>query len=207
MLQRAVTGQYPPGSTFKLMTALSALQNGAITADTSVNDEGTLKIGEFSFGNWYFSQYGRVEGEVKLIKAIQRSNDIYFYKVAEWVGPAKLAAFARLFHFGRPSGIELSGEAGGTIPDPEWKVKTVGEPWYLGDTYHMGIGQGDVLVTPLQLNQMTAAIAYGGVWCKPHLLFQDKVQCEDLGVSPEHLVSVIEGMKAACSPGGTAFPF
>ncbi len=207
MLQRAVAGQYPPGSTFKLMTALSALQNGAITADTSVNDEGTLKIGEFSFGNWYFSQYGRVEGEVKLIKAIQRSNDIYFYKVAEWVGPAKLAAFARLFHFGRPLGIELSGEAAGTIPDPEWKVKTVGEPWYLGNTYHMGIGQGDVLVTPLQLNQMTAAIAYGGVWCKPHLLYQDNVQCEDLGVSPEHLALVIEGMKAACSPGGTAFSF
>lgn len=207
MLQRAAAGQYPPGSTFKLMTALSALQYGAITTDTSVNDEGTIKIGQFSFGNWYFSQYGRVEGEVKLVKAIQRSNDIYFYKVAEWVGPTKLAAFARLFHFGRLSGIELSGEASGFIPDPEWKVKTMGEPWYLGDTYHMGIGQGDVLVTPLQLNQMTAAIANGGVWCKPRLLYQDKVQCEDLGVSPEHLASVIEGMKAACSPGGTAFPF
>jgi len=207
MLQRAVAGQYPPGSTFKLMTALSALQNGAITADTSVNDQGSLKIGEFSFGNWYFSQYGRVEGEVKLVKALQRSNDIYFYKVAEWIGPTKLAAFARLFHFDRPSGIELSGEAGGTIPDPEWKVKVVGDPWYLGDTYHMGIGQGDVLVTPLQLNQMTSAIANGGVWCKPHLLYQDKVQCEDLGVSSEHLASVIEGMKEACATGGTAFPF
>ena len=207
MLQRAVAGQYPPGSTFKLVTALAALQNGAITADTSVRDEGSLNIGEFSFGNWYFSQYGRVEGEVKLIKAIQRSNDIYFYKVAEWVGPEKIAAFARLFHFGRPTEIELSGEAAGIVPDPEWKANTVGEPWYLGDTYHMGIGQGDVLVTPLQVNQMTAAIANDGVWCKPHLLYQDKVRCEDLRVSPEHLASVVEGMKAACSSGGTAFPF
>jgi penicillin-binding protein 2 len=207
MLQRAVTGQYPPGSTFKLMTALAGLQNGAITTDTSVTDEGSLKVGEFSFGNWYYSQYGRVEGEVKLTKALQRSNDIYFYKVAEWLGVEALARFARSFHFGSRTGIELPAESAGVIPDSVWKQKTIGEPWYLGDTYHMGIGQGDVLTTPLQLNQMTSAIANNGVWCAPHLIKKNTVKCEDLGVSAENLAAVVEGMKAACAPGGTAFPF
>jgi len=206
-LNRAISGTYPPGSTFKLMTALSGLAHNAINIDTKVIDEGVLKVGEFSFGNWYFSQYGRTEGEVDLVKALQRSNDIFFYKVAEWVGPEKLAETARQFHFGVINGIELNGEAAGLIPDPAWKEQTKGEKWFLGNTYHMGIGQGDVLATPLQINQATAAIANDSVWCKPKIVSSTQQECTELHISADDLALVRKGMEAACSEGGTAYPF
>ncbi|HZZ98463.1 MAG TPA: penicillin-binding transpeptidase domain-containing protein [Candidatus Saccharimonadia bacterium] len=207
MLNRTIAGAYPPGSTFKLMTALAGLKNAAITPDTKVNDTGELKVAGFSFKNWFFSEYGRVEGDVDLLKAIQRSNDIYFYTVAGLIGPDKLAQMAKLFHYGSPTGIELGGEVGGVVPTPEWKQRALGQQWYLGDTYHMGIGQGDVLVTPLQVNQTTAAIADNGTWCAPHLLKQTETNCSDLGVKKADLDMIYEGMKLACLPGGTAFPF
>lgn len=207
MLFRAVNGAYPPGSTFKIVTAATGLQQNAITQDTLIKDEGALKVGTYSYGNWYYSQYGRVEGDVNIVKAIQRSNDIFFYKVAELVGPDALAAMARRFHLGSKTGIDMPQESSGVIPDPEWKRRTQGEDWFLGNTYHMGIGQGDVLVTPLQINQMTAAIANNGVWCKPFLREKGTARCEDLNLADTTRSLIIEGMKAACAPGGTAFPF
>lgn len=207
MLNRTVSGTYPPGSVFKMMTALAALGTEAVTEETEITDEGQIKLGEAVFRNWYFSQYGRTEGNIALVRAIQRSNDIYFYKAAEATGPHAIAETARLFQYGRRTGIELPGEASGTIPDPEWKLEVLGERWYLGDTYHMGIGQGNILVTPLQVNTATAAIANKGIWCRPHLLFGTTASCKDLGIRSENLDLVIEGMKAACAQGGTAFPF
>ncbi len=207
LFNRAISGTYPPGSTFKIITALAGLQNGVLNEQTRVLDTGELRIGDARFGNWYFLQHDRTEGEVSLIKALQRSNDIYFYKAAEWTGPDHIAEVARLFHYDRSTGVELGGEASGVIPDPAWKGKSRGEKWFLGDTYHMGIGQGDVLVTPLQVNQMTAALANNGVWCQPHLLKDASPSCIDLGIDPQHLALILEGMEAACSPGGTAFPF
>lgn len=206
-LNRSISGLYPPGSTFKIITALAGLESGAITKDTTVKDEGKLDVGEFTFRNWLFTQHGRTEGEIGVVRALQRSNDIFFYKVAEWAGPGVLASFARTFHFGKSTNIELSGEVDGVVPDPEWKQRVIGEQWYLGDTYHMGIGQGDVLVTPLQLNQMTAAVANKGVWCEPHIKQETRIQCEETGVSEENLNIVLDGMRAACASGGTAFPF
>jgi len=207
LIQRAIAGVYPPGSVFKLMTALAGLESGALTVDTKVKDEGVLKVGEYQYGNWFYSQYGRTEGEISVVKALGRSNDIFFYKAAEWTGPDVLARFARLFKYGSRTGIELSGEVTGTIPDSSWKKDVMHESWYLGDTYHMGIGQGNVLVTPLQVHLATAAIANNGTWCKPRLLASSPTQCEDLGVSTEHIRVVKEGMGVACAPGGTAFPF
>lgn len=207
MLNRPVVGTYPPGSVFKLMTALAGLQNGALTVDTKVKDEGILKVGEFQYGNWYFSQYGKTEGEISLVRALQRSNDIFFYKAAEWIGPNALARFARLFKYGSRTGIELSGESVGIVPDSDWKKEVMHEQWYLGDTYHMGIGQGDVSVTPLQVHTATAAITNDGVWCQPRLVASSPTKCEDLGVSRENIAIVREGMRGACAPGGTAFPF
>lgn len=209
---RAVSGTYPPGSVFKLVTALAGLEKGSIDSTTSVTDEGTLKVGEYEYANWYFTQYGRTEGAISLTRALARSNDIYFYKVAEWIGPTALAEFARLFGFGSPTGIELAAEAAGTVPDPIWKEQTVGEQWFLGNTYHFGIGQGDVLVTPLQIAQLTQAVGNGGKLCTPHVLSQDltgdeRLRCSELGVTEDHLELVLEGMIAACSSGGTAFPF
>jgi penicillin-binding protein 2 len=204
---RAVGGTYPPGSVFKLITAMAGLDSGALDAKTQVVDQGTLEVGEYSFANWYYTQYGGVEGAISLQRALSRSNDIYFYKAAEWVGPTKIADMARLFGLGKHTGILLTGEAGGLVPDPNWKEKTLGEPWYLGNTFHFGIGQDNLLVTPLQIAAMTQAFAKQGSLCQPQLEQTDSIECSELGLKEEDLQLVLKGMLGACSSGGTAFPF
>lgn len=213
---RAISGAYPPGSVFKLVTAFAGLEGDKIDESTQVVDEGVLKVGEYQYGNWYYRQYGRVEGAISLTRAIGRSNDIFFYKVAEWVGPNALAEFARMFGYGSKTGIELPAEARGLVPDTEWKEKTRGEQWFLGNTYHYGIGQGDVLTTPIQVAQMSQAIANGGLLCPLSVLAGDTTngniqtgntsECHQLGISTDHWKLVIDGMIEACSEGGTAFP-
>lgn len=204
---RAVSGTYPPGSVFKLVTAIAGLESEAVDAQTQVVDEGTLEVGEYSYANWYYTQYGRVEGAISLERALSRSNDIYFYKAAEWIGPTKLAEMARLFGLGKTTGIALTGEASGLVPDPAWKEQHFGEPWFLGNTFHFGIGQDNLLVTPLQVAVMTQAFANHGTQCTPRLLQQSTVECSELGIHDEDLELVLNGMLAACSSGGTAFPF
>ncbi len=204
---RATSGLYPPGSLFKLVTALGGLEAGVIDAQTEVEDRGTITVGEYSYANWYFTQYGRVEGIISLEKALARSNDIYFYRAAEKLGPDALAQAARLHGFGKQTGIELMSEAAGLVPDPAWKEKIVGEPWYLGNTFHYGIGQGDILVTPIQLAQLLQTIGHKQQLCQPSLITEKSGVCRDLGVSESATTLVLKGMLAACSPGGTAFPF
>jgi len=204
---RAVSGQYPPGSIFKIVTALAGLESEVITPSTTVLDEGVLKVGDFSYANWYWTQYGRTEGQVNLVKALARSNDIYFYKVAEWIGPNRLAELSRLFGLGTIVGIEISGEKAGLIPDSSWKLAVVGEPWYLGNTYHFGIGQGDVKTTPLQLLQLIQTFGNKGTVCPPRLVDSEDSSCQELGVKESSVQTVLLGMLDACSPGGTSFPF
>lgn len=203
---RSVNGSYPPGSVFKLITALAALEEGAINENTVVDDQGTLKVGDYEYANWYFTQYGRVEGVVDVKKALARSNDIFFYKAAEWLGPTKLAEYARLFGFGNQTGLQSNQEASGLVPDPKWKETEKGENWYLGNTYHFGIGQGDLLVTPLQIASMTQAIANHGTLCRSSLLPMTQQSCRDLSVDEKNLEIVLSGMLGACSQGGTAYP-
>ncbi|MFZ5377025.1 MAG: penicillin-binding transpeptidase domain-containing protein [Patescibacteria group bacterium] len=204
---RAVSGSYPPGSIFKIITALAGLEEGKIDPQTSVLDEGVLKVNDYEYANWYYTQYGRTEGQISLRRAIARSNDIYFYKVAEWVGPDKLAQMARLYGLGSVTGIEIGAEAEGNVPDPTWKERVIGEKWYLGNTYHFGIGQGDVLVTPVQMLQLVQGVANRGRVCSPSLLKNDQHNCKETGVKEENLQIVLQGMLAACSSGGTAYPF
>lgn len=203
---RAVSGMYPPGSVFKLITALAGLEAGKIDRQTSVLDEGVLTVGEYSYANWYFSQFGRVEGDIGLRRALARSNDIFFYKAAEWVGPTLLATMAQNFGYGDKTGLDLRGEAAGVVPTPEWKEQVIGERWFLGNTYHMGIGQGDLLVTPLQVASMTQAVANQAVRCTPSIVAQQP-ECSSVSLSDQHVALVLEGMVDACSTGGTAFPF
>lgn len=214
LFNRAIGGTYPPGSTFKIVTALAALSENAITQKTTVEDIGVITIGPFTFPNWYFLQYGRKEGTVDIIKAIQRSNDIFFYKTGEWLGITKLADFARKVGIGKPLGIELGGEAGGLMPDPDWKNKTFttlqdlekrNNEWYLGDTYHVAIGQGYLLTTPLQVNAWTNVIANGGKLCRPTIQ-KNKHDCKDLKINQETIAVITEGMRKACEPGGTGWP-
>lgn len=214
MFNRAIGGVYPPGSTFKLVTAIAALEEAAVTEKTLIDDVGVLQIGLFRFPNWYFTQYGKTEGLVDIVKALQRSNDIYFYKAGETVGITKLATWAKRVGIGAPLGIEIPGEAAGLMPDPTWKARRFDTPadreagndqWYLGDTYHVAIGQGYLLTTPLQVNSWTNVIANGGRLCKPTIEKKNQA-CITLGIKKETIERIAEGMKRACLPGGTGWP-
>lgn len=212
---RAVSGTYPPGSIFKLITALAGLEKDAIDAGTLVDDQGVLEIGEYTYANWYYTQYGRNEGNISLVRALARSNDIYFYKAAEWTGPTALAEMARLFGLGSKTGIEMNGEAAGLVPDPAWKERELGEKWFTGNTFHFGIGQDNLLVTPLQIAQLVQTVAKRGTLCRPSLvrhnpLLMDQraeTSCSELGIDEADMQLVMEGMLDACSSGGTAYPF
>ncbi len=220
LFNRAIGGAYPPGSTFKLVTSLAGLEEGAITKSTIVEDNGSITIGPFTFPNWYFLQYGKTEGPVDVVKALQRSNDIFFYKAGEWIGITKLAEWAHKVGIGKPYGIELSGEAGGLMPDPAWKKKRFSsvedrvarnDEWYLGDTYHVSIGQGYLLTTPLAVNVWTNVIANGGKLCRPTIgklttLKGERDNCKDLGIKKDTLALIMEGMEKACATGGTGWP-
>ena len=207
LLDRSISGTYPPGSTFKLVVASAGLENKIIDENYQIEDTGVLQIGAFSFSNWYYTGYGGKDGEVNVVKGIKRSNDIFFYKLAEKIGVDKVSETAQKFGLGKPLGIDLQGEAAGLVPTPEWKQKTIGEPWYLGDTYHYGIGQGFLLTTPLQVNGWTQAIANGGTLYQPYLFKDSKPQILSSNLLNQHSSDLIrEGMVEACSPGGVAWP-
>ena len=220
LLNRTIGGVYPPGSTFKLVTALAALEENVITSSTTVEDTGVITIGQFTFPNWYFKQYGKTEGMVDITRALQRSNDIFFYKIGEKLGVTKLGFWAKAIGVGKPLGIELAGEVGGLMPDPKWKNDRFQTPqdlearsneWYLGDTYHVSIGQGYLLTTPLQVNAWTNVIANGGTVCRPTIKKiesgkQKKDMCRDLHIKKETIELITIGMKKACESGGTGWP-
>ena len=207
LLNRSISGVYPPGSTFKLIVASAGLTDNIIDVNWQVLDTGIINIGSFSFSNWYYSGYGGTDGEVNVVKGIQRSNDIFFYTLAGKVGVDKVSAMAKKFGLGSPLGIDLQGEASGLVPTAEWKQKTFGEPWYLGDTYHYGIGQGYLLTTPLQVNAWTQAIANGGTLYRPHLLLSLKPQILASNLLDAHSTDLIrQGMIEACAPGGVGWP-
>lgn len=208
LLNRVVSGVYPPGSTFKLVVASAALKNKVIDESYQVTDTGVLKVGTFSFANWYFTEYGGTDGDVDVVKAIKRSNDIFFYQLASKTGIDKISNTAASFGVGQKLGVDLSGEAKGILPTVEWKEKTLKEQWYLGDTYHYGIGQGFLLTTPLQVNSWTLAIANQGVLYRPHLLKNFPTQVLAKGLLDNYSFNLIrQGMIESCSPGGVAWPF
>lgn len=218
MFNRAISGVYPPGSTFKLIVSVAGLETGAITKDATIEDTGILILGNFSFANWYFTQYGKTEGLINMEKAIARSNDIYFYKLGERIGITKLSKWGKNFGLGSKTGIELNNEAEGLMPDPEYKKKVYHDDWYLGDSYHIAIGQGDILASPLQVNRWTNIIASGGKLCDFTLLKQNvnsnekNKNCSDIGIKKDTVDVILEGMRRACSKGddvgypGTGYP-
>lgn len=204
---RAISGLYHPGSTFKPVTAISALEAGVIDEDFVYDDPGVITVNGFNYGNWYFSQYGRKEGVINLVRAITRSTDTFFYKIGEMVGPDTLAQWAGNLGLDKKTGIDLPGEGIGLIPTPEWKKRVKGENWFLGNTYHMAIGQGDVSVTPLEINSFISAIANNGKLCKTHIRMNVKEECKDIRIDKKNLELVKEGMVGVCSTGGTGYTF
>ncbi len=208
LLNRPVEGVYPPASTFKIITSAAGLENKVIDKDFRMKDTGVLTIGEFSYANWYFTQYGKTEpGEMDVQVALARSNDIFYYKLAEMVTIEKLADMAKQFGVGRQLGIDLGGEVKGVLPTKDWKQKNIGESWYLGDTYHYGIGQGFLLATPLQVNTWAQIIANGGTLYQPRFLKNGTSNALGQDFLSDETVNLIRGgMVKSCSEGGVAYP-
>ncbi len=160
---RAVQGQYPPGSTFKIAVATGALDTGVINPATSFSCGGGLQFGGHYFHCWRKGGHGTMA----LHAAIVESCDVYFYQVGQRLGVDKIADYARRLGLGIPSGIRLDHEKTGTIPDTQWKRRRFNQPWFAGETLSVAIGQGYVTATPLQMAELTAIIANGGIRYRP----------------------------------------
>jgi len=213
LLNRATEGLYPPGSIFKLIVAVAGLEEKKIIEKTEFEDKGILEAGPLKFGNWYFLQYGKTEGMVNVVKAVQRSNDIFFYQAGALTGPEKIKLWAERFGYGKTFDNFLTEQSAGQIPSPFWKKEVFNQDWYLGDTYNLSIGQGETLVNPLQVNLATAVFSNNGYLCQPQLLKiknqpTEKVNpnCKKIFLSQKTLELVREGMKRACFTGGTGWP-
>lgn len=163
---KALKGMYPPGSTFKIITAIAGLEEGLIDEHTTITCTGSHKFGNSVFRCWERKGHGVVD----LKKSLRESCDVYYYKLAERLGVNRIAAYAKRFGLGAPLGIGLENEKGGVIPTEEWKLKRFGKKWFAGETLSVGIGQGYVLSTPVQLASMIATVANEGAIYKPHLV-------------------------------------
>ncbi|MEI6288108.1 MAG: penicillin-binding protein 2 [bacterium] len=169
---RAISGEYPSGSTVKIVEAAGALQEKIININTTINSVGGIGIGQWFFPDWKAGGHGLTN----VTKAIAWSVNSFFYYIGGGYGDFKgmgvdlLDKYFSLFGLGEKMGIDLPGERSGLVPTPEWKKETKKESWYVGDTYHLSIGQGDLLVTPLQVNSYTATIANNGKVFVPHVV-------------------------------------
>ncbi|MDD5289765.1 MAG: penicillin-binding protein 2 [Patescibacteria group bacterium] len=169
---RPIQGEYPAGSVFKLVIAAAGLQEKIITSLTTVLSIGGLKIDQWFFPDWKAGGHGITN----VTKAIAESINTFFYYVGggfdkfSGLGVDKIIEYAKKFHFNQKLGIDLPGEKEGFLPSRDWKFQTKGEEWYIGDTYHLAIGQGDLTVTPLQVAAMTSFFANGGRLYQPHLV-------------------------------------
>ncbi len=168
LFNRALQGQYPPGSTFKPFVALAGQELGTVTAEHTVFCRGwySLKGGTHRYRDWKKEGHGLTD----LKKAVTESCDVYFYELAQSLGVDRLHDYLSQFGFGLRTGIDIAGEATGILPSTQWKRKTYNKSWYLGETLITGIGQGYTLTTPLQLAVTTATLANRGQYNQPHLL-------------------------------------
>jgi penicillin-binding protein 2 len=211
---RALRGQYPPGSTIKPFMALAGLNFHTRTPEQTINDPGAYYLPGSSrqYRDWKAGGHG----SVNMFKAIQMSCDTYFYGLATELGIDNISSFLSRFGFGQKTGIDMEGETSGLLPSQEWKMKRYQQIWYPGDTVSVGIGQGYSLVTPLQLAFATATLANNGVAYQPHLVkevqslrssenrFIAKEPLYDLKIDPKDLDLVRRAMVAVTQPGGTA---
>ena len=206
-LNKFLKGQYPPGSTFKMVVALAALEAGVIDQFDKFNCEGKIELGDSTFHCWKEEGHG----ELALVNAIARSCDVYYYEIAGLVGIDKIAEMAHRLGLGETYNIGLNGQGGGLIPTRDWKWVNYESRWQKGETLISGIGQGAVLATPLQLAVMTARLANGQKAVTPRLLYsvgnEDKLRPEfaPMNLNQKHLKLVLEGMKKVHQEGGTAW--
>jgi penicillin-binding protein 2 len=185
LLNRAIQSQYPPGSTFKIITAIAALEEGIIDKNTRYYCNGSIYFGR-TFRCWKADGHG----DVDLYRAIVESCDVYFYEIAKQFQIDKLVQYAFGFGLGQKTGIQLEGEAAGIVPTTEWKLQTRKEKWFTGETLNTVIGQGYVSATPIQIASMMAAVVNGGTLYEPYLMVDqeqtDRVR-RTINIRPEHL--------------------
>ncbi len=225
LLNHTITEQYAPGSTFKQITGLAALQEGIATANTEITSLGVLYVeSEFDPSIKYPFKDWAALGKLNFYRGIAMSSDVYYYylsggfvengrTVFQGLGATRLAEWARKFGLGEATGIDLPGEVDGVVPDPEWKEETIGDPWYVGDTYNFGIGQGYVAATPMQMLLVTAAVANGGDVLIPHLVKEFRTAAGDvikaktssvkrsIGVDARNIAIMREAMRQAVADG------
>ncbi len=166
MLNRALQSHYPPGSTFKIVTAIAALSEGVVTPNTKVECRGGITYGGRQFGCWKKGGHGIVS----LHKAMVESCDVYFYELGKRVGINKIAEYSRIFGLDEITGLPLVKERSGLVPDTKWKYEKKKQPWYMGETFHVSIGQGYLLTTPIQMAQLISAVTNGGIIFKPTII-------------------------------------
>ncbi len=201
LMNKAIQAQQAPGSTFKPMLALAALESGTIDDHFSVHCPG----GASFYGHYYKCHLKSGHGGVSLRRGIAQSCDVYFYNVGNRTGIDKAAWFAHEFGLGSKTGIDLPHEAEGIVPSPQWKMRTFRQRWYVGEMISVSIGQGALTVTPLQLARAIAGITQSGHWYTPHLRRSDtgKLPTHSLKLDPQHVEDVIGGMYAVVNEGGT----
>ncbi len=207
LLNKAVSGQYSPGSTFKMIVALAALEAGVITVDDEKNCNSEFKIGKRIAHCWNKNGHGNIN----VVQALAQSCDVFFYDLALDVGIDKIHSMAAKFGMGSRFNVGIMSEARGINPNNDWKIGNQGSRWQGGDTINVGIGQGFVSTTALQLAVMCSRLVNGGRAVKPKIFFNDEESTkifEDIGISPENLRIVVQGMDDVYNnPRGTAFPY
>jgi len=207
LLNRVIQGQYAPGSTFKIVMAAAALEEGLITPEKRMLCRGGLHI----YGRTFACNRAGGHGYVNVVAALEQSCNVFFYRLGAQLDVDVIASYAKRMGLGRATGIDLPHEATGLIPTRAWKHRARGESWYDGETISVSIGQGQTLVTPLQLARALALVANGGRLVQPHLVravggqpapYQPPV---DTGLAPETLEIITKGLVAAVNRSGTGF--
>jgi penicillin-binding protein 2 len=197
---RSIQSTYSPGSIFKIVVALAGLGEGEVDPAETVRCTGSTKIYDRRFRCWKRSGHGRVN----LHEAIKQSCDVYFYYLGQRLGIERIAQYARTFGLGQKVNLDIEGEKAGLIPDMKWKLRARGEPWYPGETISVAIGQGPVLVTPLQLATMMSTIANGGYRVTPHgLMDAREIEQQPIDVKPAHLAAVKRALWSVVNENGT----
>lgn len=215
LFNRVVSGEYPSGSTIKPVVAAAALQERVINENTAFLSTGGLRVGQWSFPDWKAGGHGMTD--VK--KAIAESVNTFFYYVGggyndfQGLGIDRMVSYFKKFLLGTRLGIDLPNEAKGFVPTKEWKETAKNEKWYIGDTYHVAIGQGDLITTPLQIAEYTSYFANGGVMYRPHLVkdvtdtdgklvrhIEPEILAQDL-VDKQNVEIVREGMRQTVTAG------
>jgi len=197
LINRAVAGNYPPGSVFKVVVATAAMEEGVITPDTVFHCDGSISLGGRSFHCWRKSGHG----DQTLAEAIKNSCNVYFWRTGLLLGVDPMAEYAGEFGVGKRTGIDLPGESDGLLPTRDWKRKRFNEKWYRGETLNYSVGQGYILCSPLQVARVMSVFANGGYLVRPYVVESIEgvpVNVEartGLGISPPAIAVVREGLR------------